>query len=243
MHPLRRDEAHVRSLEALSASLQPDLSMIYLSGADQLAHQYWPFADPAGVRAMQADPELRQRSAKQLLSMHPGKRRVPLADGPTDAAALQEGGRWIPDYYRYLDSVVARVLARLDGTTGTLIICSDHGFRVGELPVPLFADHRDPAVLMAWGGRVRKGVQPKAPVSMLDVAPTIDALLGVPSAADMPGKALTELLDVVELPRQGSRVESVPGAQPGAPTDHPRRQQLEALGYIEGDGRPIAQPR
>jgi len=243
LHPLRRDETHVRSFEALQPDLQPDLSMIYLSGADQLSHQYWPFSDAGGVRAMQADPGLRMRSAQQLSAMHRGKRSLPLSDRPTDAAALAEGGRWIPDYYRYLDSVLARFMSRMEGSSGTLIICSDHGFRVGDRPVPLFADHRDPAVLMAWGGRVKPGGSRQARVSMLDVAPTIDALLGIPSAVDMPGRVLTELFDVRALPRQGTRVETVPGAQPGAPSDHPRRQQLEALGYIEGNGRPIPQPR
>jgi hypothetical protein len=242
VHPLRRDETHVRSLEALSSSVQPDLSMVYLSGADQLSHQYWPFVDPKGVAAMRADPGLRNRSAKQLYAMHRGKRRVPLSAAPTSAADIEQGGRWVWDYYRYLDTVLARVLVRLDGTHSTLIICSDHGFRVGDRPVPLFADHRDPAVLIGWGSRVRAGARPRSQVTMLDLAPTLYALLGVPAAQDMPGRVLDDLFEAQAVPPVKTRIRGVPGAQPGVPTDHPRREQLEALGYIEGDGKPIPQP-
>ena len=242
VHPLRRDETHVRSLESLAPTLQPSLSMVYLSGADQLSHQYWPFADPAGVAAMRADPGLRQRSAQQLDAMHPGKRRVPLSERPTTAADLEEGGRWVWDYYRYLDTVLVRVLARLSATQSTLIICSDHGFQVGDQPVRLFADHRDPAVLIAWGSRVRARAVAREPVRALDLAPTLYALLGVPAASDMPGRVLDDLFQVQAVPPVRTRIRRVAGAQPGAPTDHPRREQLEALGYIEGSGKPIPQP-
>jgi hypothetical protein len=242
LHPLRRDETHLRSLEVLGRTLQPTLSMIYLSGADQLSHQYWPYADPQGVAAMKADPTLRQRSAEQLAQMHKGNRRVPLSEDPTSAEDLTEGARWVPDYYRYLDTLVGRVFSMVDGSKTTLIICSDHGFRTGDRPVPLFSDHRDPAILMAWGRQVRRGGRPQREVQMLDVAPTLYALLGLPAAQDMPGRVLTGLFDTHAIPPIASRVRSVPGAKSGTPSDHPRRQQLEALGYIDKEGVPIPQP-
>ena len=241
-HPLARDETHVRSLEVLGPALGAQLSMVYLSGADQISHQYWPFADPGGVAAMRSDPALRQRSGTQLQQMHRGRHRVPLSDGPTTEKQLAEGGRWVPDYYRYLDTVVGRVLARLEPGGGTLIICSDHGFRVRQQPVPLFADHRDPAVLMAWGGRVRARPGRRSPARMTDLAPTLYALLGLPAAADMPGRVLDDLFDVKAVPPVATRVRKVAGAVPGAPTDHPRREQLEILGYIDGEGAPIPRP-
>jgi hypothetical protein len=242
LHPLARDETHARSLEALGPTLPADLSMVYLSGADQISHQFWPFVDPRGVAAMQADPGLRQRSATQLLQMHAGKRRVPLSDGPTSQADIDTGARWIVDYYRYLDQVLARVLIRLEKTESTLLICSDHGFQVGDRPVPLFADHRNPALLIGWGALVRPGARPRAEVTMLDIAPTLYAMLGIPAASDMRGRMLDDLFALQALPPIPSRVRVVAGAVPGAPADHPRRSQLEALGYIDGDGAPIPQP-
>jgi predicted AlkP superfamily phosphohydrolase/phosphomutase len=242
LHPLARDETHIRSLEVLGPALKADLSMVYISGADQLSHQFWPFVDPRGVAAMAADPGLRKRSATQLLQLHAGKRRVPLSDGPTSQEDLDTGARWIVDYYRYLDQVLARVLARLEKTQSTLLICSDHGFRVGDMPVPLFADHRDPALLIGWGARVRPGARARAEVTMLDIAPTLYAMLGIPAASDMRGRLLDDLFDLQALPPVPSRVRKVAGAVPGAPADHPRRSQLEALGYIDGQGTPIPQP-
>jgi hypothetical protein len=242
LHPLARDETHVRSLEVLGPALPADLSMVYLSGADQLSHQFWPFVDPRGVAAMKADPGLRQRSATQLLGLHAGTRRVPLSDGPTTQANLDTGARWIVDYYGYLDQVLGRVLARLDKTQTTLLICSDHGFRVGDRPVPLFADHRSPALLIGWGAQVRPGARARAEVTMLDIAPTLYAMLGIPAASDMRGRLLNDLFDLQAQPPVPSRVRAVAGAVPGAPADHPRRSQLEALGYIDGQGIPIPQP-
>ena len=77
---------------------------------------------------------------------------------------------------------------------------------------------------------------------MLDIAPTLYAMLGVPAAQDMSGRALDDLFEVQAQPPVPSRVRRIPGAVPGAPTDHPRKKLLEALGYIEGDGTPIPQP-
>ncbi len=242
LHPLIRDETHVRSLEMLGPALGAELSMVYLSGADQLSHQYWPFADPMGVAAMSADPGLRQQSGAGLMEMYPGKRKLPLSDGPTTQARLDEGARWVPDYYRYLDSVLARVMATLSVNGGTLIVCTDHGFRVGQRPVPVFADHKEPALLIGWGSRVRPDAKPRAEVSMGDLAPTLYALLGMPAAEDMEGRVLDDLFEVEALPVGPSRVRKVAGAIPGAPTDHPRQEQLEALGYIDKEGAPIPQP-
>ena len=79
-------------------------------------------------------------------------------------------------------------------------------------------------------------------MTMLDVAPTLYAMLGIPAASDMQGRLLDDLFDVQALPPVPTRVRVVAGAVPGAPADHPRRSQLEALGYIDGQGAPIPQP-
>ena len=77
---------------------------------------------------------------------------------------------------------------------------------------------------------------------MRDLAPTLYALLGLPAAQDMRGRVLDDLFDVQALPPIQTRIRKIAGAVPGGPTDHPRREQLEALGYIDGEGAPISQP-
>jgi hypothetical protein len=77
-----------------------------------------------------------------------------------------------------------------------------------------------------------------------DVAPTIYALLDVPAATDMPGHARTDLIEVSELPRVPTRalarvaIEAPSGAEDDL-ADRQLREQLEALGYIDGQGRPV----
>ncbi len=239
-HPLRRDETHARSLEVLVPELQPDLTMVYLSGADQLSHQLWPFVDPQGIAAMTADPQARARSAAALAQMHSGKRELPFSEGATGPAELEAGARWVHDYYDYLDTVLARTVDRVEGSGATLIVVSDHGFRVTDRPVPLFADHDDPAVLIAWGARVRSpGAE--VPVHMHDLAPTLYALLGVPAAEDMPGRPLSGIFELSPQPAVPTRRREAPEASPG-PGNTQQQRQLEALGYTDGEGRPIPQP-
>lgn len=240
LHPLLRDETQVRAFEASVGELQPELSMLYLSGADQLAHQYWPFSDPAGVRAMQGDPGMRQRSAEALLQQFQGKRRLPLSAQSTTADDLEEGARWMATYMVYLDSLLSRVMQRVDPHNATLIVCSDHGFQTRVQQNQLVTDHESPAVLLAWGADVRTDNPHPQPMHELDVAPSIYALLGLPAAQDMPGTAATSMFSVQPVPPVATHTTAAPLSTSG-PTDHPRRQQLEALGYIDGRGRPISQ--
>ena len=73
---------------------------------------------------MQADPRLRMTSREQIDRLHPGKRLLPYGDQVTDPQILEQGKRWVHDYYRYLDEAVGRVMARMDPTTSTLIFRS-----------------------------------------------------------------------------------------------------------------------
>ena len=170
----------------------------------------------------------------------PGKRLLPLADGPTDADALAEGARWVPDYYRYLDESLGRVVARIDPATTTLLVLSDHGFKSGSAMGALIPDHRSPAVFIAWGGATRTGRHNLAKVEAYDVAPTMGAILGLPAALDMRGRVRSDLFTVPDVARVRSRLRTLPdGPKPGHLIENPRREQLEALGYVDGEGKPI----
>jgi arylsulfatase A-like enzyme len=72
-------------------------------------------------------------------------------------------------------------------------------------------------------------------LELVDFAPTVYALLGLPAAADMPGKAWTQIFPVTERARVASYQREVAPTGPGANDDR-LRQQLEALGYLSVPG-------
>lgn len=100
-------------------------------------------------------------------------------------------------------------------------------------------DHRLDGVLIATGPPFRPGAQPEA-ASLLDIAPTVLHLLGVPVPADMDGRVLSELLDPSFQP--ASADESSPPAPPtdadAVPVayteeeDAAIQQRLADLGYL-----------
>jgi hypothetical protein len=235
-HPLPRDETHVRVFEALWPRANARFGAVYVNGADQVSHLYWPFVDDHVRDVLRADPLARVHA----LAARPPMQQGPAPyDGPMDAVAIDEAARWVPDYYAYMDAVLGRVSALLDADT-TLVVCSDHGFRVSDAQPLVNGGHRGVAVLLARGRSVRAGARAQAHVH--DLAPTFYALLGVPAAADMPGRVLTDLFDVQPLVPVATRtlarvaVEVAAGADDLA--DRQLRDQLEALGYIDAEGKP-----
>ncbi len=240
-HPLRRDEVHVRVFEALWPESGADFGALYLNGADQVSHIYWPFQDPECQRAIRQDPSAHKRQVDELLARHPTREVPPWGEAGITAADLGEAARWVPDYYAYLDEVVGRVRATI-GPDTTLLVVSDHGFQVSPTKPLVDGQHRGTAVFAAVGPRVRPGATAK--MHVFDVAPTVYALLGLPAAADMPGQARADLFDLGELPAPGPTrtlergvIDVGDGASAG---DAALRAQLEALGYVDEDGRPNA---
>jgi len=152
-------------------------------------------------------------------------------------------GRAVDAVYVLADRVLGRFMELADART-TILVLSDHGFRLGVLPDdprragrPLAAgaqQHRAPGIVGLWGARVRRGARPEG-ARVHDIAPTVLALLGLPAATDMPGRVLDEVLEVEEPPR-------VPPAtwEPAAelpdrdPEADAMLQHLQALGYVGG---------
>lgn len=241
-HPLRHDLAVACAYERLDSRVQPDVAFLYLQGADQISHHFWPFVDPDAVAAMRADPDLRPRLAARDRTRQRGQRPYPWVDTPTTEAVLAAGASWVPDYYDVLDGILGDVLARVDPAHTTVIVLSDHGFQSSRSPTPgLYGEHRSPAVLLAWGHGVRAGATPRTPLWARDVAPTLYARLGLPAARDMTGRARTDLFDVTPVAPVATHRRAEPGAAPpkDALFDPRRMQQLEALGYIDDAGRPL----
>ncbi len=235
-HPLIRDETHLRVFESTWPGSEARFGAVYLNGADQVSHLYWPFVDPAAREKIRKDPEARVAAA--AAERKEGRRAYPYADR---VDALDAGATWVPDYYRYLDTALGRVRAVLAPDT-TLIVCSDHGFRESSAQPLLNGSHNDIAAFYAVGPRVRAGA--RAEVHVFDVAPTIYTLLGHPVAADMPGGLMDTLFDLPAAPTPVStRLIERPSLAPsesGDLADDQLRAQLQALGYLDEEGRPDA---
>lgn len=157
--------------------------------------------------------------------------------------------RVMPGVYELHDELLGEML-RLAGPDATVMLLSDHGFHCGdqrpvteglsdiERAATEAAWHREHGVLVLQGPGVRAAAGVRAP-SLLDIAPTALALLGLPAGRDMDGRVLEE---AIEHPAP-DRIESwdaEDGDDARHPTDmrqdpfeaHDAIRQLIDLGYM-----------
>jgi predicted AlkP superfamily phosphohydrolase/phosphomutase len=151
----------------------------------------------------------------------------------------------VDNYYRYYDRLVGEMVS-LAGDSTTVVLLSDHGMsRVGlakrlyesvvmgnPLVTGMHEDAPDGIIVMAGNGIAPAGEL--RPTGLVDVAPTLLALLGLPIAGDMPGEPLLEALDNDFLTAHPiSHIDSYGGAPPlEAPAQTGSLEQLRALGYL-----------
>lgn len=151
--------------------------------------------------------------------------------------------------YRHADYALGRLLQQT-GPETTVLLVSDHGFASGhdrqaELPTEPAgpaAEHRFHGILVAAGPGLRSGGT-VAGASLLDLAPTALAALGLPVGEDLEGRVLTELWAEPHAVTSIPSWEDLPGedgrGEPRAETAaEPEAaglalQQLAALGYID----------
>ncbi len=219
--------ASTRTYEAIAARFlekQPrGFHAVYIEATDTVAHLFMPFHPP------------RQE--------HVDARRF---------AAFQHAVNAI---YREADAFLGRMLERV-GPDWNVVVLSDHGFKHGEnrprtdprVDKGPAADWHDRfGVLVLYGPDVRAGVE-VADASVLDVAPTLLALYGLPVAEDMDGRVLEEALDpeftrrcplertaTYETGRPRKPGPALPSSQ-----DADLVAKLRALGYLGGGGAPPA---
>lgn len=203
---------------------EPDLALVYFEATDSVAHLFGH---------LHGAGELAGELAEQ-------QRRF---GGAVEAT------------YRLADEILGRYLDEIGDDT-TLVVLSDHGFELGALHAdPRHSGdlrrvsekfHRPEGIFYLYG----RNVQPGATVEgarMLDVAPTVLALAGLPPADDMPGRVLTEAVaDPSLLPAQRVATYEDGGRSPDAGGDDAEgdasrraeeRAQLErlrSLGYLGG---------
>ena len=161
-----------------------------------------------------------------------------------DAAAHPQPSSAIEQLYQYVDLMVGEALAEFDEDT-TLVVLSTHGFDLAGLGQDQSLDaQRGAAVghdgmLYLHGRGVRRG-RHVGRLRTVDVAPTLLALVGLPPAADMPGRVATDALDL-EAP--GPRVvtyeapDAVARARRDVRSDDPGAQRAQAARHLKA-GRP-----
>ncbi len=153
-------------------------------------------------------------------------------------------------YYRYQDALLGELLGRLSPDT-TVVLLSDHGFENGSSRPkkdPPYIEgkpglwHRKYGILLLAGPGIRPG--PLDTHGLLDVAPTVLYLAGLPKAEDMPGQVIREAIDprfaarfpvqtIASYEQVGRPLEDVriaPAA--AAEIDQEMLEKLRSLGYI-----------
>ncbi|MEM9292281.1 MAG: alkaline phosphatase family protein [Acidobacteriota bacterium] len=165
------------------------------------------------------------------------------------AQQQQRFGDAVTAAYDLADEILGDYLDAL-GPDDVLLIVSDHGFRLGVLPTDLSTTraedmrrvsdeyHELYGVLMLYGA----GVQPRGRLQeaqLLDFAPTVLAIAGIPPSEEMPGRVLFEAFEEAWAVE---RIASYEGRAPGEATadsgavDEALMEKLRSLGYIGGSG-------
>lgn len=206
--------------KALSTSSPASLSASYFDAGDAYSHLYWRFREDVG---------------------------------PASEKEKRAWGGVVDRAYAWADAYIADVAH--PGPDTVVIVVSDHGCETASWARRAYYRYwqgRDvsgvhdvippPAgFVAAAGGPVRKGVLLKN-ASVLDVAPNVLYLLGLPVAADMPGRLWLEAYDedFVEAfpPRPvptyaGLKVTQAPMTTGADDARARRRATLKALGYLQ----------
>jgi predicted AlkP superfamily phosphohydrolase/phosphomutase/tetratricopeptide (TPR) repeat protein len=149
--------------------------------------------------------------------------------------------------YQFHDRMLGTLLETTSDDT-TVILMSDHGFHpdhlrpdsIPDIPAGPAIEHRDFGILAIRGPGTKKE-EVLHGASLLDIAPTILTLYGLPAGEDMDGKVLSQAF--VESPQVAyiPTWEHVPGADGSHPPHtrldpvaaHEALEQMIALGYVE----------
>jgi predicted AlkP superfamily phosphohydrolase/phosphomutase len=198
---------------------EPDLLAVYFEFVDATGHLFMPFAPP---------------------------RRSEVSED--DYARYKDA---VEEAYVYQDSLVGEFMKRC-GEGTVLMVVSDHGFKSGGARLRGGAEvwggraamwHRPYGVVCFYGDGVKKGYKIDG-ASVIDVAPTLLALAGLPKAQDMPGGVLADAFERSVVDRFDTEtvatLDSGKGRQATGTSGEDRlaeeeMKKLEALGYITGD--------
>lgn len=196
---------------------RPDDLLVYIEGTDSTSHLFGHL-----FRASNLSGELAEQQKKF--------------------------GHTVEEMYLYADRIVGQFLAARDSKT-TLVVLSDHGFELGKLQDDPSKTrdmrrvserfHKLHGILYMAGYHVRPRTRIDRP-TILDIAPTVLALNGVGKGSDMPGRVLTEAVDVpvpAPVPTWETGPPSGSAPTPGTVVADSRvdpevLKKLQSLGYI-----------
>ncbi len=211
------DLTYLATAKALVARESFDLVSVYFRGMDLVSHHYW--------------------------------RHWLAVDGPESSPEDQELlGHIVPNYLILVDRWIGELLPLLPEDANVVVV-SDHGFygprrdRSGTQRKGV-AEHRAEGVLMVRSPLYTAGSRFDRSF-VLNVTPTILALLGLPASQEMPGRVLRDNLTEQALAYvehlETHRLEtyaSLAPAPPAAVKDDPAldaavKKQLRSLGYVD----------
>ncbi len=149
--------------------------------------------------------------------------------------------------YQLHDQMLGTLLEKA-GKDVTVILMSDHGFHpdhlrpsaIPDIPAGPAIEHRDFGILAMSGPGLKRDELLHGP-SVLDIAPTILTLYGLPVGEDMDGQVLTQAFENPPEPKFIPSWEDVAGETGTHPAHtrldpvaaHEAMEQMIALGYIE----------
>ncbi len=142
-----------------------------------------------------------------------------------------EPGPLVREAYRWVDRRMGELLDEI-GDGATVVLLSDHGFQAD--PSMGYGGHRVEGILVASGPGIRPSGE-RLMLSVLDVTPTLLALLGLPVAADMDGQIAGRVLAGHGSPRRVATYEQQSDSEQRSRTqiDDTTEEQLRSLGYVE----------
>ncbi|MGA3237071.1 MAG: alkaline phosphatase family protein [Bryobacteraceae bacterium] len=202
-----------------------DLAAIYFAGIDHFSHRFMRY--------------------------HAGKRIPNRGAEPATDPAIFTG--IVANAYRYHDAMLGRLL-QIAGADCPVLVLSDHGFHSDRLLpdyIPAEAagpavEHREFGICCLRAPGVLKGERVYGG-SVLDIAPTVLHLFGLPAGADMDGKTLINAFEDHTLPAPIPSWDDVPGEDgrhdPSRQYDSAESaeslKQLVDLGYIAPPGEDV----
>ncbi len=216
--------AHTQTMRNTTLALletdRPDLTMVYVEGADSLGHRFWVFSQPdAEIEAQLTAAGLPTGHAARLSALY---------------------GEVVDHYYQTVDAMVGELLAAVDEDTLVMVV-SDHGFgsRSGQwginANVPFEGEHRIEGFVAIRGPGVVAGSTIHG-ATLYDVVPTVLDALGLPALEDGEGDSLLPALTHT-LGGSGARVAAEGRKKKATPMDSPfdaeEVERLRSLGYVQ----------
>ncbi len=214
---LAGDLTYLATATYLAGREDYDLFAVYFRGFDIVCHHYWRYWDPGDGR-------------------------------PASEEDQRLYGGIIPGYLELVDGWLAELLPRLPADAN-LVVASDHGFygprrdRSGTM-VKGVGEHRPEGALIMRSPLYQAGSRFDRSF-VLNFAPTVLALMGLPASQEMPGRVLRDGLAEEATPYvahiEQHRIASYAGLAPAPPpavAEDPAmneavKTQLRSLGYVD----------